>query len=659
MPKSIHHNKSQAERDFFLMKKVYGMIMAVLCLSNLFAYEFTVKATPTVILPFLSGGNAKYAPFGYGAFLDGGFNLFDVVNIGPEFGFLAVPKQNSSKLREGVVANIYSIPIGVQAGTYFYPFSRVEIGVGLAGGANIFINDSKSHYAPWYRVYGEANFRINPSLSVGFNTSWFDAQNNTWFGNPALAGITAGVSVRYKFDTQKVSGNVEGTVAQNESVFPLLYTIYKENPFGTVTIENNETAEIRNVVVKFRSENYTASEIECGSIKLIKKHQKEDVPLYADFSESILQFTESGKISGELVITYELLGKQRVAVSQVTIPVYNRNQVRWMDPSSIASYISAKSQEVLEFSKYSVGIARNHLRSGLNRNMQFAMYLQEAIRLSGIKYENNSDTPYNLYHSNDIALDYIQYPYQTIAYKSGDVDDLAILYMAMLESVGISAAFMPFEDDVIVAFNLGVDASKASTLFDGYDRILVVDDQIWIPVSMASLKEGFMNSWYKAILEIQDMTEREEDFDFIIVSDAWTAYPPAGFSNGDITASMPAEKALTTAVETDISRYITAEFGPQIAGIQNRIKKEGASVTLYNQLGILYVRAGMYSSAIPVYELSAKMGSVSAMNNLGNICTLQKKYQDAKKWYEMALSVDPNNATANRNLERIITELEK
>lgn len=663
------------------IKKVLIALLLTATVSVLAAAELTFKLTPNGAFPFLTGGKDKYDPVGGGAFLDVGANLFDLINIGPELGLIVLPKNNYQTIvqesleqskennqnktddenkaaAQSSTPTVMIVPVGIQAGLYAYPFSRLEVGLGAAAGASAAIANGKFHYAPWYRAYGELNFRFNPNLSIGLNASWFDVQNNTWWGNPGAAGLTAGLSVKFKFDTQKAVGRVDGTVMQDESVFPLLYTIYKENPFGTITIQNNETAEIKNVVVRFRSDNYTASDIECGRIKLIHKHRSEDLFLYADFSDAILQFSESGKISGEIVVDYELLGKKRTSVSQVTIPVYNRNQVRWTDPSVIASYISTSSQEVLEFSKYVVGIARSHLRSGLNRNMQFAMYVDESIRLAGIQVSPDEATPYNTYHQNPEVLDYIQYPYQTIAYKTGDKDDVGILFMAMLESVGIPAAFIPLENDFIVAFNLGVNASRAGTLFDGFDRILVVDDEIWIPLSMSAMNEGFINSWYKGIMQIQAMTDAEEDFDFILLSDAWQYYPPAGFSSGEASSARPAESSLTQAVENDIARYITAEFGPQIAAVQNRIKAEGADVTLFNQLGMLYVRAGMYSSAIPVYEQSAKMGSIPAMNNLGNIYSLQKKYELSKKWYEMALSADPDNATAKRNLERIASEFE-
>jgi tetratricopeptide (TPR) repeat protein len=121
---------------------------------------------------------------------------------------------------------------------------------------------------------------------------------------------------------------------------------------------------------------------------------------------------------------------------------------------------------------------------------------------------------------------------------------------------------------------------------------------------------------------------------------------------------MPSEKTLSSTVENVLSQYINQEFGPKISEVLHRIKTEGASPELYNQLGMLYVRAGLYQNAMAVYEVSANLGSISAMNNLGNLCTLQNDYNGALEWYKKVLELDPENATAKRNLERIAAELE-
>ena len=638
--------------------KILAVCFLLFC-TPVSALELFFSLTPELAFPFLTKGNQKYDDLGYGGLFDAGVTLFNILDVGTTVGVYGVPKKSSSKLEDSQSKNVIFVPFGIKTGATIYPLSRFALSAYLSAGPSIAISGNDQHYQPWYRADLTAAFRINPSISLGVTGSWMDYQYNTWFNNPLMQGLTVGINFTYRLDTQKSSGSVTAVAEYDDNVFPLLYTIYKDNSFGTITISNDETAEIKNVHVSVRSEGYSASELECGVISSLRKHRSETIPLTADFSEAIMQFTENGQIPAEVVINYELLGQKRTSVSQIIIPVYNRNQMRWVDPAVLASYVSASSPEVMEFSKYLVGIARRYLRSGLNRNMQFAMYLFEGMRAGGIKCETDSTTPYDINHLNLTELDYIQYPYQTMLYKSGDKDDLGILLMSLLQSVGINASFIATDNDFIVLFNTEIEAARADSFFDGTDRVIILDDDnVWIPLSMNVFGEGFINSWYYAISEIMTLYETEDDYSFVDISDAWINYPPAGFSSGENINLESSEKTVSETVETDIARYITAEFGPQIAAVQNRILKEGASIALYNQLGMLYVRAGMYSSAIPVYQLSAKMGSVSAMNNLGNIASLQKKYDEAMQWYKKALELDPQNATALSNLSRIQSDLQ-
>ena len=73
----------------------------------------------------------------------------------------------------------------------------------------------------------------------------------------------------------------------------------------------------------------------------------------------------------------------------------------------------------------------------------------------------------------------------------------------------------------------------------------------------------------------------------------------------------------------------------------------------------LLFAAAAVANAIPVYQLAAKMGSIPAMNNLGNIASLQNNLDEAVKWYRKVLELDPENTTAKANLRRIESELEE
>ncbi len=623
------------------------------------ARELTFKLTANGMLPFLSDDSGRYSVMGVSADFQGGLILFDWLNIGPEFSFTMLPKNNSSELPSSASKTVNFIAGGIHLGALLYPASRIELEFGGALGPYMSISGSSQHSAPWYKAFADVAFRLTPNWTLGAETSWMDFQYDTYWGEPGAAGIKVGISLRYKFDTEKSSQKIIGTVNQEDNVFPLMYTLYKDIPFATIKLKNEETAEIRNVKVTFRAGKYTGSELECGSIGIVKKHKTAEVPLSADFSKEILNFTEEGKIPGELVVDYELLGQKRTSISQIIIPVYNRNQIRWADPNALAAFISPTAPEILEYSKVLVGLARSHQRSGLNRNLQYAIYIYEGMRLSGINHKEDENTPYKTMHTDYESIDYIQYPYQTMMYKAGDCDDLGILFMSLLQSTGIDAAFIPTPNDFIVALNLKLESSKVASFFDGKDRVLDINDEIWVPVSMSMIKEGFMNSWYKAVEELNEMQENGEQIDFYNINEAWQTYPSVGFSGGEDINILPLESSLVTSAETNIARYITAEFGPQIAALQEQMKQQGVSVKLLNKLGMLYLRAGMYSSSITIYERSANMGSTTAMVNLGNIASIQKRFDDAKMWFEKVLSINPNNKAARTNLDRIQREFDE
>ncbi|MBP5444178.1 MAG: tetratricopeptide repeat protein [Treponema sp.] len=636
------------------------VVLAAISSNLLFSYELTFKLTPGAFFPFVSGGQ-NFDVVGFDGIFSTGVNFNNVLNVGPDFGFFLVPKKNPSELREDVPKNISVIPVGLHLEGTWYPASRMEVNAGVSLGVGMAMNGRLTDYSPWGRAYGGAAFRINPQWSIGLEASFFAYQSHAIFGMPSIGGPSIGLSVKFKLDTEKITGKVEARIEQDEDIFPLMASLYKENSFGTIYIENNESAEIHDVKVYFRTENFTSSDLFCGEVGLILKRDVAEVPLVADFNERIMMFSEAGDIPGEIVIEYSLLGQKRTAVESVIVSVYNRNQLRWTDPNALAAFIAPKSpasEAVFTLAKYLVGVGRNEQHSGLNRNLQYSMYVFEGMRLSGVDYKQDNATPYSTSHLDEDVLDYIQYPYQTLLYKSGDVDDIGLLFMTMLASVGIDCGFIPLNDDFIVMIDLNMKESEIANSFDGKDRIIVMDGRVMVPVSMSTVREGFVNSWYNAIEEIMAAAANEEDVTYYDLNEAATYYPPASINTTVSAGDRPLETPLVASVETDMSRYITTEFGPQIAAIQNQLAANGISVELLNKLGLLYVRAGMYSSAIPVYERSAAMGSVGAMNNLGNIAMLQKRYQEAKIWYERALAIDPKNSTALRGLNQALGYLE-
>jgi tetratricopeptide (TPR) repeat protein len=630
-------------------KKVCALFcILILNAAALFCLELTFRLSPGVTFPVDTDSRDLYSLGFTGAF-NADFTLQNFFSVGPEVNYFYLMPRSVSE-------PVHLIGPGANVSAHFFPISRLKLQAGFSGGPYVALHGPGSYASLWWKGGADIGFRFSPSFMLGVSAGY---TSFVYPKAPLYSGLLAGLSLQYTIDTQVAAGNVSVKLDQGEPVFPLFYTIYKQTSIGTLTLVNNENAEIRNVTVSFRAGNYTASLLECGKAELIRKRESADFPLYADFAPAIQNFTENGKMPGEVVVTYELLGDQRTISKTVVLPVYNRNTVRWTEPAVIASYISPTAPEVLDYGKYAVGIARDKLRSGLNRNMQFAMFVFEGLKIGGLSFSNDSSTPYLAYHLDPEKLDYIQYPFQTLAYHSGDYDDLGILFAAVCESVGIRTAMIPLKNDFIVAISLGITAADAENLFSSTDRLLTIADEIWIPISFSVLREGFINSWYKAIQNVNDAVNAEENVDFIILSEAWKTYPPASITGSEASFQKPLEASVARAVDTDLMRYITAEFGPKIKAIQQKIQDEGGSPQLYNQLGLLYVRAGMYEDAKASYRKSATLKSVPAMVNLGNISLLEKDYKTADEWFRKALELQPDNKGALSGINRTSTELEQ
>jgi len=515
-------------------------------------------------------------------------------------------------------------------------------------------NDSEEKTAAdlWLRFGGEAGFRFTPAFTISANMGLRQFQNKS-SGNALYSGFYLGLGARINFELGgKSSGGAGASLDQDGPVYPVLTPLYQKYPIGTVSITNHENAEIRNVRLSFRAGNYSASEYPCGQTAFIQKGRSADLPLYADFSQEILRFADSGRILGELVIRYSLLGREIEAVRTVSVAVHNRNTVAPGDRASLAAFISPSSPEVLQFSKYVTGLARTKHRTGLNYNMEFCIWLLEGMRIAGVR----EDASLGARESRGFAPE-AQFPSQTLAYGSGSLLDITLLYAAALEAVGIPAALIIAPDgDLLCAVDLGINYNDPVTeaLFNGADKLLILGDEVWLPVSLSRFSEGFFAAWQEGVSRLDRVFKSGENVEVIIVEDAWELYPPVSFPSPGIHVDLPETEALARASEAALQSYINSELLPKIYAIRDQIRSR-PDAALYNQLGNVYLRSGMISDAKAAYEQAAGMGFAGAMVNRGNVALNENDFMAAERWYRQALSREPGNRSALNGLENLET----
>ena len=623
-------------------------------MMSLSALDFVFKIEPSVLFPSVVDSKMQVSP---GVIMQADVDLFNIVTVGAEGGYTYEQPKSTD---EGI--NV--ILGGMNFGVYYFPLSRLYIGAGGALGLQNTItqvqkldsegvNDKKTFSGLYYRGFGEVGFRVNPSICVNLVGGWASYSAGSSFGNSLLSGPFAALSLRLTghVGANSKSSAIDIRIEQESDVFPVYSSVYGYEPFGTIFIKNDEGAELRNVHVSFRAGKYTNSSKLCGTEEKINRHKIAEFPLYADFSDEILGFTEDGKISGEIIVEYEFLGKKMSVTEPIIVSVCNRNSFVWGDSSALASFISPDSQEIATFAKEVAGITRNNIYTGMNANLQYAIGIIEGLRLIGMGYSEDNITPYTTYHTG-YEMDSIQYPLQTLQCLSGDYDDLAILVCSCLQTINVPTGYIPYDDDFIVLVKLNMTSGQALNNFASTDG-LVIDydsDEVYLALSMKNLDKGFTES-YKAGSEVVVQCFSNEDtyYDFIDTTDAWSSYKPVAFStNSSVTT--PKQDALVKNIREAIQAYIASD----IDAVIKRAREAGDS----NKLGVALVRAGRYSEAKKEFQKSADKGSIAAMNNVANILMIEKNYTGAAAQYQKILDKDPSNTVAQKGLENANAKIE-
>jgi tetratricopeptide (TPR) repeat protein len=282
--------------------------------------------------------------------------------------------------------------------------------------------------------------------------------------------------------------------------------------------------------------------------------------------------------------------------------------------------------------------------------MEFGVWLFEGLR--SLLVTRNEQTVGEALSAAEGAA---QFPAQTLSYTTGSPLDIALLYAASLEAGGIRAGliFLP-GGDMLAAFDLGIGTDDAVTaaLFNGPDKLLLLDGEVWLPVAVYRMGDGFTAAWQEGIRRIDALLAGEEAADMVIFEDAWAHYPPAPFPATGITIAQPEPKALAQAADAVMQDYIKSEFTPKLAALQNQLRAN-PTASLYNQLGNLYLRSGQLSDAKAAYERAAGMGSIGAMTNRANMALNENDNAGAERWFRQALSREPENKAALRGLETI------
>ncbi len=648
------------------MKRIRGhsffafLIFSLVGLSTYALPPISLRAEPEAWIPYgnfsngLTQNGAKLDDYsvGGGLNLTGDMSLFGFLNPFLETGYSIIP------LNGVAGATMSFVPFGGGVSFYAFPIPRLIARVGGSGGLayTAYSAGSSAGLAYYWKAKAELGYRFGPSFSILANGGY-----SQLFGTQAsiFNGFSAGLVLNIGLD--KLGGGSSGLstqVAKQQTLFPITYYKSDKSPIGYLELKNSESAEIRDVKVSFSAGAYSSREASCGQYPILQMGQTVEVPIYADFNDKVLGFSEITKIQGEVTVSYKILDAQRGATTAITVIFNNRNAATWADDRVVGAFVSPQDPVMLELSKYIAGLVRVHARPEIDKFLQYGMGIFEGLRVYGVVWTPDPNIPYTEARKDTSKLAYIQYPYQTLSYKSGDSDAVALTVAEALESVAVPAAIVALPEDVIVAFPLDMGEAQARTTFSNLNNFIFDSGKVWIPLRSSMMRDGFLRAWQAGAELWYTYADGSGPRPSLVkIEDAWKEYQPIALADVDYKPNKPAEDAVTLAFENVLGRFVTAEVEPKVKRLLGEMQGDGTGKQL-NALGITYAQYGLYTEAKAEFEKAVAKNYLPAVVNLANVSFLLKDYEDAATYFEKALAAQPDNKAALIGLARARYELD-
>jgi len=644
----------------FLLRPALVFVGLLLPVAGFSQVQANVKVSPEILVPMgnpsgvtKDGKDLDLYSLGYGVDLLAELPLYGFLGPFLDSGFQVIPPNGVSgtSLLSGLVGGGVSV--------FHYPIPRLSTWAGLSTGL-AFTTLSRqsaesaplSGLSPYWKIKSEVGYRFSPTFSLLGQVGYSQLLGTA---SPFYRGLSLGVSAHFAVGSSS-SGGIATTMVKQETILPINYYKYEKLPLGVLTVANAEEAEIQDVTVTFQAGQYTSRAVECGKVATLLRGQSLEVPVYAVFNEKVLGFSESTKIQGELKVTYQLLGAPKTASKAITVVFNHRNAATWSDPRVVGAFVSPQDPVMLELSKYLAGLVRVRARPEIDKNLQYAMGLFEGLRVYGLVWSADPAMPYSQARNRPGQVTYIQYPYQTLSFKSGDSDALALTLAEALESVAVSTALVPLADDVLIAFPLSMNEAQAKASFSVPANLIYENGEAWLPLRASLIRDGFLRAW-QAGAELWRAQPASKRLPLVRVADSWKEFSPIALADVSFKPVKPAEELVNQAFDNVLGRFATSEVAPKVERIQAGIQGQATGKQL-NSLGIVYAQYGLYDKAKGSFQKAADLAYTPAFVNLANVSFLQKDFEAAATYYRKALAAQAGNKAAMVGLARAQYELD-
>lgn len=502
-------------------------------------------------------------------------------------------------------------------------------------------------------------------------------------GNTALARAAAAGRDKTPLARLPVS-ELKIEALKVESLFPAKLGHYQDSPVGSIALAHGDPkgapAVDVNVSIYVPRFMQMKSEVAVGTLEA---GERREVPLKVTLDNATLFNTEENTpTQAEVVVEYSVAGGRMQSRRVVPLVVYGRRAIDWSESTPIAAFVTPQEEAVRTFAR--AAVTTND--AALPEPVAQAIAMYQAMSQAQLKYVKDPVLP-----AQSGALDTVQYARETLQTKTGDCDDLSVLYATLLESVGVETAFLLVPGHVLVGVNAGVPPDALDRVTLDPARVLVHEGKAWVPVETTLVGKPFREAWAQGASAVARAASKGNDGLTVVETRlAWASYPPAplprmagaALAKPDPKSAGGVEEARLVAAERDAARKgretelaatVTRDPGAPEAAIyatllarqgkldaartvlKAALDKKPGSVVLTNNLANVEVLAGDAASAVGRYrgileQAGPRKGDV--LTNLGIAYSQAGDSQRAVEAFDAALAAGASSAYLATGFER-------
>ena len=475
---------------------------------------------------------------------------------------------------------------------------------------------------------------------------------NDYFSISAGIRSYAGTSARRYHSNDRVgvfetiTGAPAGQYVELENaalspIFPVLGDYYAENPIGSIEAVNTSAYDLQNVRLSVSIPGFSVAPSIIWEEALLPSQSRLEVPLLVDLDDRVLQVTEARQLSAEVTIDFAVVGFSERRRFELPMTVVDRNAVQWVDDRRVASFMSPRDELLRVVSNRAVGIVRDDMRPGLDHNLQKAIAVYQALTSLDLTYVIDPASSYEALSQDEAAIDFVQFPRQTIYYRGGDCDDLTVALNTLLESVDVPTGFITTPGHIFSAFRLELDYDEAVSSFTDPGRVLQGPDSFaWVPIEATVLDRGFAVAWAIGAQQLNYYDELGQA-QFFATREAWETYAPSQ-SVGTEAADFLNDGVVRDSFVAELDRLVGSQLAALEAPYRSRLARNASDTAAANALGVLYAQYGEAEEAIRILSAIAEpRPDAVVQTNLANALLLAGDTVDAIEIYRLTVNSEP------------------